>query len=230
MFFNVYNSCCVLQYTNNYNLTIAYKIMLNLQIAQNILMLASNNCSITAQQIIALLANKSTTFAQINYATNVATSAKHKEINIQKVTSANVQLFSNINAFTSVYTNAVKKTASNIAENNTQAIQQFTAQQTYFTHTTNCYSIVQHNTNNKQYLYAIYNKANSMYFINNVQATKQQVAQYLTASASNKLLNSTNVVHNATNNILHTVQVHTIALSNITQINANAQQLIVNNN
>lgn len=200
--------------------------MLNLQTAQNILALANNNSSITAQQIVALLANKSTTFAQINYATTVATAAAHKALNIKKVTSANVQLFSNINAFTSVYTNAVKKTASNIAQNEPQAVQQFTAQQNYFKHT-NCYSIVQHNTNNNLYLYAIYNKASSMYFINNVQATKQQVAQYLTASASNKLLNSTSIVHNKANNVLHSVQVRTIALSNITQINANAQQLIV---
>ena len=70
----------------------------------------------TAQQIQALLANVSTTFAQIMYTTQVATAAKHKGTNITKVTNANVQLFSNINAFTNVYANAVKRSAGNIQQ------------------------------------------------------------------------------------------------------------------
>ena len=66
-----------------------------------------------------------------------------------------------------------------------------------------------------------------MYFINNVLATKQQVAQYLTASASAKLLDNNNTVHNVANNVTHTVKVRTIALSNIVSITANKQTLTV---
>jgi hypothetical protein len=177
-----------------------------------------------AQQIATLLANTSTTFANINYVTQVATAAAHKAVSITKHTTANVQLFNNINAFTSVYSNAVKRSASKIANNDTANVQQFTAQQSYFTHT-NCYSIVQHNKNSNLYLYAIFNNAKSTYYINNVQATKQQVAAYLTKSAAATLLQSNNVVHNATSNVLHTVQVRTIALSNLRSITANKQTL-----
>ena len=200
--------------------------MLNLATAQAALTAHATNSTISAAQITALLANKSTTFAQIVYCTNVATAAKYKAVKITKVVSANVQLFANINAATSVFANAVKRSAAQIASNNASAVANFTAQQNYFTHT-NCYSIVQHNSNSNLYLYAIYNNANSMYFINGEQATKQQVAQYLTASAAQQLLAATNVVHNATHDITHTVQVRTIALQNIVSITANKMQLAV---
>ena len=76
-------------------------------------------------------------------------------------------------------------------------------------------------------MYAIYNSANSVYFINDVVATKQQVAQYLTASASAQLLQKDNTVHNVTHNIQHNVIVRTIALQNIVSITANKQTLVM---
>ena len=179
---------------------------------------------VIAQQIQAMLARTSTTFAQIQYTTQVATAAKHKHVNITKVTNANVQLFNNINAFTNVYANAVKRSANNIQQAQNANVNNFATQQNYFTHT-QCYSIVQHKTNNNLYLYAIFNNAKSIYFINNVQSTKQQVAQYLTASAAQALLQQNNVVHNVTNNVLHTVHVRTIALQNINSITACKQNI-----
>lgn len=172
-----------------------------------------------AQQINALLANVTTTFAQILYTTTVATAAKHKHINITKATTANVQLFSNIKAFTSVYQNAVKRTAAQIAENTKQAIEDYAAQTNYFEHTA-CYSIVKHKLHDKLYLYAIFNNARSTYFIDGQLATKHQVATYLTPAAAAKLLGDNTVVYNKTHDILHTVQVRTIALDNIHSITA----------
>lgn len=199
--------------------------MLNLQIAQAALAKHAANKTLTAAAIANLLQNVSTTFAQITYVTKVATAAKFKHVNIVKVTTANVQLFSNINAATSVFANAVKRSAAQISTNNAANVANFTAQQNYFTHT-NCYSIVKHNTNNNLYLYCIYNNASSLYFINNVLATKQQVAQYLTASAAQQLLNASSTTHNVTNNVTHNVVVRTIALNNIVAINAMQQQLV----
>lgn len=197
--------------------------MLNLQTAQNAIALHNANKTVTAQQIANLLNNVSTTFAQVLYIRKHKTAAKYKNINIVQVTSANVQLFSNVNA--AVYANAVKRSAAQISSNNAQNVANFTAQQNFYTHTS-CYSIVQHNTNNTQYLYCIYNNAQSLYFINNVLATKQQVAQYLTASAAATLLNTSSTVHNVTNNVTHNVVVRTIQLSNIVSINAMQQQLV----
>lgn len=178
-----------------------------------------------AQQITHLLANTSVTFACIAYTTQVKTAAAHKHVNVQKHTVANVQLFSNINAFTSVYANAVQRSAAQHATNSAQAVAAFTAQSNYYAHTS-CYSIVQHKQTNALYLYCIYNNARSTYTINNVRATKQQVAQLLTASAAQQLLQAHNTAqYNATHNITHNVVVRTIALHNIRTVRAKKQQL-----
>ena len=200
--------------------------MLNTATAQNILAQHANAQCISAAQVQALLANASVTFASVAYATQVATAAAHKHVNVQKVTVANVQLFANINAATSVYTNAVQRSAAQHASNSAAAVAAFVTAPAYFAHTA-CYSIVQQKQTQAQYLYAIYNNASSVYFINNVVATKQQVAALLTASAAAKLLHSSNTVHNVTNNVTHNVQVRTIALANIVSVHANKQVLAV---
>lgn len=195
--------------------------------AQAAQLLHANNNVVTLQQVQNLLQNVSVTFANVVTCTQVVTAAAHKALNIQKITSANVILCNNIKAHTSVYANKVRKTAAAIASNNMQAVQQFTAQQNYFTHTA-VHCIVAHTQHaNKMYLYAIYNNSSSVYMLNNVQLTKQQVAQYLTASAAKTLLQNDNTVHNKTHNITHTVQVRTIALSNVVSIKARKQLLTV---
>lgn len=200
---------------------------LTLQQAQQALQQHANANAISAQQVQQLLQNvHGTTFANIVYVTDVATAALHKHNAIKKVTVANVQLFNNLQAFTNAYANAVKRTAMQIASNDAQAVEGFTAQQNYFTHTP-CYSVVQHSTNAREYLFAIYNNATSVYFINAQPATKQQVAAMLTKSAAAKLLEGTNTTHNKTHNITHSVQVRTIALQNIVSISAQKQVLAV---
>lgn len=200
--------------------------MLNNTQAQAILAQHASAQTISAAQVAALLANVSVTFANIAYVTQVQTAAAHKANNVQKVTVANVQLFANISAATSVFANAVKRSAAQIASNDAASVAAFTAQSNYFAHTA-CYSIVQHKQNSNLYLYAIYNNAQSVYFIDNTVATKQQVAQLLTASAATKLLQASNTTHNVTHNIEHNVNVRTIALANIVSIVANKQQLTV---
>ena len=59
-----------------------------------------NNIAIAIMQ---LLNNCSVTFAQITYKSTIATSAANKHNNVYKIVTANVQLFRNINAATSVY-------------------------------------------------------------------------------------------------------------------------------
>lgn len=200
--------------------------MLNNTQAQAILAQHAQAQSINAAQVAALLASVSVTFASIAYVTQVATAAAHKQHNVQKVTVANVQLFANINAATSVFANAVKRSAAQHDSNDESAVAAYVAASNYYTHT-QCYSVVQHKQTQAQYLYAIYNNAQSVYFIDGVVATKQQVAALLTASAASKLLQPSNTVHNVTHNITHNVNVRTIALHNIVSIHANKQQLVV---
>lgn len=196
--------------------------MLTLQQALTALVQHASYNTITEQQVAQLLANNTATFASITHVTKVATAAKHNATNIQKVTKANVTLFNTHYD----YTQAVQRSANKIADNNAEDVQQFTAQSNYYEHT-NCYSIVKHKLNNNLYLYSAYNKASSLYFIDGQVASKQQVAQYLTASNAQKLLQDNSVVHNATHNVLHAVHIRTVALANIVSITANKQQLVV---
>ena len=178
--------------------------------------------AIIANTIANLLQNKSVTFASIEYATDVKTAAKHKDVKIVKHTVANVQLFSNVHS--DVYALAVKRSAAKDANNDAANIANFASSANYYEHT-DCYSIVQHRQNAKQYLYCIYNSARSAYTINGASATKEQVAAYLTPSAAEQLLNPAKTVYNATNDIEHSVTVRTIALDNIISIKAVGQQV-----
>jgi len=183
----------------------------------------ANNNTLSVAQVQQLLANVSVTFAQILYVTNVLTAAAHKQQQLRKVTCANVILCSNINAHTSVYARKVQRSAAKIASNSAQAVAAFNAQDNYFAHT-QCYSIVVHKQHaSKYYLYAIYNNAQSLYLHNNNVVSKQHIAQFLTASAAQQLLQNNNTVHNVTHDITHNVHVRTIALSNIVQIKARKQ-------
>jgi len=202
--------------------------MLTLATAQQALQQRANNNTITAQQVAQLLQNvRGITLASVLQVTQVKTAAAHKAVNVQKVTQASIQLFNNVNDFKNVYAAAVKRTAAQIADNAAQNVAGFEQQDNYFAHTST-FSLVQHKTDaTKFYLFAIYNTANSLLFIDNTLATKQQVAALLTASAAKDLLAGTNVVHNKTHDVLHTVQVRTIALDSIVQLNAQKQSLTV---
>jgi hypothetical protein len=181
--------------------------------------------SITAAQVQALLGDASVTFAQVTYVTAPQLAAAHKQQNILKVTHANVMLCANVSVHAQVYARKVRKHAARFAQNDVAAVQQFTAQENYFAHTA-CYSIVAHKQHaHKQYLYAIYNNARSVYVHDGVVVNKQHVAQYMTRSAAEKLLQGSNTVHNKTHNIVHDVQVRTIALDNIVAMRARKQLL-----
>jgi hypothetical protein len=174
---------------------------------------------ISVTTIKALLANLAgTTFANIDYTTVVPTSAGNKHITITKHTNANVQLFNGIKDYASVYLNAVKRTANKL-DNNPENVDNFTVSPTWFNHSDECFSLVNHNKTGDAYLFAIYNNAKSEYFINGVKASKQAVATYLTPSASKALLGDGSV-YNVTNDVTHTVTVRTIALDNINAIKA----------
>jgi len=189
----------------------------------------ANNNTITAQQLQNLLGNVSVTFAQITYVTQVQLAAQHKNagVVINKVTTANVMLCSNIKAHTAVYKRKVQRSAAKYASNDANAVAAFTAAQASYTHTA-VHSIVHNNKNTSAlYLYCFYNNASSLYMHEGVQVTKQHVAAYCTNSAAAALLGSSSTVHNVTHNITHDVQVRTIALHNITSIRARKQLLTV---
>ena len=183
--------------------------------------------SISEADVQTLLQNvHGTTFAQLVQVTPVGLAAAHKDKRIVKVTKANVQLFNNLQAFTNAYENAVKRTAAKISANDKQAVAAFESQGNWFEHDTQCYSIVRHNKDNsKVYLFAIYNKADSLYVEGNTVVSKQHVAQYMTASAAKELLAPSATVTNVTHGIEHKVHVRTTSLDNIATIKAMGSQV-----
>lgn len=171
--------------------------------------------SITAQDIVALLDPvKGTTFAQLVYDTEVKPAAANKHLSIRKLTTANVQLFANTKDFL-VFKRQVERSAG---------IEDYKLSDTWFHHTP-CFSIVEHNTNGKQYLYAIMNNASSSFTVDGVAATRLQVADLLTPAAKRDLLNPQDEVYNKTNNVKHNVHPRVIELGNIKSIRAMKQEL-----
>lgn len=183
--------------------------------------------SVSQHDVEQLLATtRGTTFAGLVQVTPVALAAAHKAKRIYKVTVANVQLFNNLNAFTNAYQNAVRRSAARVESNDAAAVAQFTSQGNWFTHE-DCYSIVRHNTKPAQkYLFGIYNFGESLY-VEDVQAgilsglavvSKQHVAQFMTPSERDKLLNPPALVRNVTHDIEHNVIVRTVALDNVVRL------------
>ena len=173
--------------------------------------------------IKSLIANGST-FARLETLTTVKTAAKHKAIKIEKRTIANVQLFGTLNDL-QVYRKMVIKSANKI---DNQQIESFEVSDNYFTHDTDCFSIVYHKSNETAYLYAVYNNAKSSYTIDGIESDKLQVSEYLTPSEKEKMLGDNSIVYNKTNDVLHSVIVRTIKLENIISIKCNKMMLGLN--
>lgn len=182
-----------------------------------------------ANAIVNALSNKQSINALLTTNTVVTVAAKHKNsATITKVTTANVTLYACANA----YLQLVQASAAQIQANanNANNVVNFAVSASKYTHLNNAHCIAMLNSN--LYLQCIVNSANSVYFINNVVATKQQVAQYLTASASAALLNNSNITHNKTNNVTHNVIVRTYKFASIQSLqllNACASANVINN-
>jgi len=187
-----------------------------------------NGSTISATDVESLLQNvHGTTFACLQQVTPVALAAAHKAKQIYKVTQANVQLFNNLRAFTNAYENAVKRSAARLSDNDQAAVANFESQGNWFEHDA-CYSIVHSKKDpSKHYLFAIYNKADSMYVQDGLVVSKQHVAQYMTPSAAEQLLAPSETVTNVTHGIEHKVIVRTTLLSNIVSIKAMGSQVNV---
>lgn len=186
-----------------------------------------NGKSITAADITALLGNASVTFAQLLYVTRQKLAAAHKEVVINKVTAANVQLAANLQVQTALYQRAVRKSAAKFAQNDPAVADAFTAQENYYEHTST-YCVVQHRQDPaREYLYSIYNRSRSIYLCDGVPLSLEEVAEFCTPSEARRLLDTSGVVHNKTNNLLHSVHVRAVMLSNIVQIRARKQLLSI---
>lgn len=194
--------------------------MLDLQTANQAIADKGNNHEVTPNCIRTLLgAVKGTTIASVTQVTDVKLAAAHKALKIQKVTIASVTLANNLKAWTDVYVNKVQRTSSNPG-------QEFVKSDNYFSHT-DCYSLVKHKSQEKYYLFAMYNKSRSVYVFNGKLVSKDIVAAHMTPSAAKKLLEPQQAVTNVRNDIEHSAIVRTVGLASIVSISADKQTLTV---
>jgi len=164
-----------------------------------------NNDSAFVESLKSLASRDATVAIAIN--TKVKTAAKHKNIKIEKRAMIVARLFSQ-----SDYNQIVKNSASQIETNDSEKVESFVARESIYKHEDNAYSVCYNK--DSVYLYCHVDRtAFSQYYINDVQSTKQQVAEYLTASAAKQLLSDR--VYNKEHDIEHKVFVRTIKVDNI---------------
>jgi len=164
-----------------------------------------------------------TNFANIEYCVVLNTSAPNRAVKIRKVVRCNAQLFASIKDY-DLYRKQVLRSANKLSESE---ITDFVVSDTYFEHT-DCFSVVQHKRDSaKKYLYAIYNRAESFVFVDDVESTKEYAASFMTKSDAAKLLNDSTLVYNKTNDVTHDVICRTITLTNIVSMTVNKQVITV---
>jgi hypothetical protein len=146
--------------------------------------------------------------------TRVKTAAKHKELNLIKISSIVVELNKN-----SVYAEKVINTGLKNDNNadKVESLLDFTAQKSIYNHDDDCYCIME--KNGVEYLYCELKTSIPFYFLDDVEINKTDVAQYLTPSDSKKLLEpKTHVVNVGNMGIEHDVKIITPKLSSIQSI------------
>lgn len=180
-----------------------------------------------ASAILNALVNNSSVNALLLTSTNIAVAAKHKNsVVITKQSAVNATLYASAQAYTQLVQASAAQQQSNAS--NAASVVNFSAQASKYTHLKHAHCLC--TLNNNLYLQVICNSASSTYYINNVVATKQQVAQYLTTSAANAMLNSSSVQTNKTHNIQHNVVVRTYKLSSIQSVQFLNSMQVINNN
>jgi len=181
---------------------------------------------LAAAHIKTMLGNTGHSFASLVQCTKVGTAAAHKSMTILKMSYSNISIASKLNEFTSLYENAIKRSASKIEGNDEQAIEAFQSQGSWFEHT-DVYSVVQHKTTEALYLFAIYHKSHDSAYYNadtHAMMTKEEVAQFLTPAEAKKLLADGTVQQSVSTGLSHTVYVRAIGLQNVISLNAAKSQ------
>jgi hypothetical protein len=171
-------------------------------------------------QLVSILnAVSGSTIARIDYTTLVATAAKFKGVEIKKNTVASVILFGSQKSAINAYERRVKKTASEITENDSQSVDNFELSDNWHI-ADGAYSVRKHREKaDKQYLFPMFCRPSIVSFtIDGKPATRLEVAEYLTPSARKTLLDTSGIVENKKNGIKHKAIVRTIDMQNINQV------------
>lgn len=163
--------------------------------------------------VAALLQVSPVVNVRIAQCTTVATAAKHKHVNVQKHSTVLAQLHSDPAA----YTMQVREHTG---------AEDFTAQRATFTRDPECAAIVTSAKGNVQLCYyALGTEGRTHYTIDGVDASKEEVAELLTPSAREAMLNPQPYAYNAKHDLEHNVHIRTVNIANIVSIVATGEML-----
>lgn len=172
---------------------------------------------VTVESIKALLnGHHGAMFASLKTRTAVKTAAKYKQLDIQKISSCNIQIFASIANARAVYEQAVIRSAQKL----NQDIDFFESSETWYFHDTECYSVIYHKLSLAPSLWARYLHSRSEYYIDGQVSDKDSIIQYLTPSDAKQLLDTSGIVHNKTNNVDHNIIIRTPKLESIIELKA----------
>lgn len=183
-----------------------------------------NNIEIAVKS---MLANScGTSIASIETNTKVKLSAKNKELDIRKLTTGTVILFSRILNY-EIYYHAVMRSIHKLNDiNDIDDTFVYEKSEASFFHDAECFSIVVNKKDmTKKYVYACYLKAKSAYMLDDKQLSKIEVAEFMTASEGKSLLSDKSIVYSVKNAVYHNVICRTISLDNVVEIKACKQSL-----
>lgn len=174
---------------------------------------------LTADEIFAALDHSGSTTAGITYvSTSDKPKAALKQHVLRKVCTVQAMLFKSAGDV-GPYVKRVCKEAG-------KEPKEWVHSETHYTHTEQCYSIVENKKRGTLYLWCMIEKANgTTYYVDGQEVSKAEYASYLTPSSANKLLNPSSTTHNKTNDIVHSTTIRTPLLHSVMQLNVNKQQL-----
>lgn len=172
-----------------------------------------------AQVLANLFTGTSNQFASITYTCDVAgVAAKHKKAGtvVQKRVTCQAQVYTTFNAYKTAVENSVSKLSGDKPE--------FTPQRANYEHHSEFFHLGYTASTGKQKLiYRSLKTDTPQYFVNGEPATKAQVAEYLTKSAKEKLLNPPSTVENKTEGFEHKVFLRTLDVENLERVAGNGQ-------
>lgn len=171
-------------------------------------------------QIVEILnTTNGSTIVRLQYTTEVKTAAKHKAVKIEKTTIASALLFGKVSAYKNAYKRRVQKTALEIEGNNQESIDNFQLSDNWHIASEQAYSIRLHKEKGTKYLFPMFTgHSKTVFTIDGVPASREQVAAFLTPSAARDLLDTTGIVTNKKNGVKHRAIVRTIGMENVNWI------------
>jgi len=169
--------------------------------------------TVSIKDIASIMGNADTPVV-LTTATRVKTAAAHKDVELYKVSKARVLLPANGDT----YVRMVKESAAALGSQE-ENVQAYTVGESPYQHT-DVYPVCElKSTPEKKYLYAIYESTTApVYLLDGNEISKDEVANYLTASEAKKLTEESVITENKTHDIKHSVVVRTISLGNVVSI------------